>query len=96
VSHKPFPIIISSFDHHAWRNWVQAFPFAMVADADDRPIEWFHPDDFKPCKRVAVGLYVTDAFASSQFANVVPLLPDMVRPHIISPQRADSAGGEKP
>jgi hypothetical protein len=80
----PFPIIIADYDHHAWRNWVLEFPFALLADADVRPLQWVHHEDLKPCKRVVVGLHVTPQFISEQLCSTVPVTPNDVRYHLLS------------
>ena len=79
----PFPITIADYDHHSWRNWVQEFPFALLADADVRPLQWVHPEDLKPCKRVVVGLHVTTQFMSAHVCSTVPVTPDDVRYHLL-------------
>lgn len=79
----PFPITISGYDHHVWRNWVQAFPFALVADADAKPLKWVNPDDLSPCKNVVVGLHVTEKFKSNQIFSNTPLTPNDVSDHLV-------------
>jgi len=80
-----FPIAMGDFVHPFWLNWTLAFPFARVANADVKPLQFVHAEDLKPCRKVVVGIEgIPPATAFAWMMGDVHPTPDMVRDALVA------------
>lgn len=88
-----FPVAMGDYSHYFWMNWLVAFPFARVADADATPLRFVHADEIRPCRKVVVGIEgIPRTTAFVWMMNDVRPTPDMVRDALVKPDTAPLAG----